>query len=202
MPRVFLTFDDGPNEPYTSAVLDTLQRYAAKATFFLCGANVEYYPDTARKILAAGHAIGNHSYSHAWRNIVSESLLNEVIRTDRILQQVLGLRTRLMRAPWGKMRPIVRRQLAHDRYQIFGWDIMAYDWWRPSAEYIARRVIERAHDGAIVLLHDGDRITHGSDRSPTVKALPIILDALQKQGYVFERLEEQAVPQRPASSPA
>jgi peptidoglycan/xylan/chitin deacetylase (PgdA/CDA1 family) len=184
---IYLTFDDGPLQPYLSEALAILEQFQAKATFFVCGINIERQPSLARQIVEAGHAIGNHSYSHSLIKTLSGNLLEEIERTGGLIKQSTGVDTKLYRSPWGITMPNLRRKLLAAGYKIYHWDIMALDWWQPSPQYIARRVIARIFPGAIVLLHLGDQTRKG-DRENTVRALPIILKELNDQGYSFASL--------------
>lgn len=186
---IYLTFDDGPNEPYTSEILERLKKYGAQATFFVCGRNVERDPQALKNIAAAGQAIGNHGYSHSWLKILWPRLLfKEFMRTHEIIAKTIGRKTDLVRAPWGMMPKSSRWRLAAQNYRIFSWDIAPYDWWQPSAAYIARSTVRQAFDGCVVLLHDGQKTQTGKSRANTVAALDILIPALQKEGYVFKSL--------------
>jgi peptidoglycan/xylan/chitin deacetylase (PgdA/CDA1 family) len=185
---IYLTFDDGPSEPYTSEILDCLSRYQAKATFFVCGRNVEKEPESLKKVFAAGHSIGNHAYSHSWLQIFGPDLYYEFKLTEKIITETIGVKPKLIRAPWGKMRGSVKRKLLDEDYRIANWDIAPYDWWQPPVWYIARSIIHRAFDGGIILLHDGQKTQRNKSRKNTVAALSIIIPTLQKEGYEFKGL--------------
>lgn len=191
----YLTFDDGPNEPYTSQILEILKSRGASATFFLCGKNAERQPDMPAKILAAGCAIGSHAYSHSWLKVFSAGLYDEIAQTAAILEKVVAKNTggtapvRLARAPWGLMRWDVRRKLLAAGFKIFHWDIAAYDWWQPKPAYIAAKIIREIRPGAVILLHDGEKTLPNRSRANTVAALPLIIDGLRAKGYRFEVLK-------------
>ncbi len=184
---IYLTFDDGPLQPYLSDALAILDQFQAKATFFVCGRNIEQDPGLAKQIIQAGHAIGNHTYSHSFIKTLSGNLTQEIERTAALIRQGAGIDTKLYRSPWGITMPNLRRKLLARGYQIFHWDIMAFDWWQLSPQYIAKRVIAQAFPGAIVLLHLGNKTGMGN-RENTVQALPIVLKELGAQGYNFESL--------------
>lgn len=184
---IYLTFDDGPNEPYTSDLLRVLAEHDARATFFLCGRNIQRYPNSVKAIADAGNGVGIHSYYHNFWRALMGMMMAEAKRTCTLIYEATGIDTRLYRSPWGITMPWLARRLSRAGYKIFHWDIMAFDWLCPPAEYIARRVIDRAFPGAIVLLHDGNGVSTG-DRSNTVTATKIILEALGKEGYRFKAL--------------
>jgi peptidoglycan/xylan/chitin deacetylase (PgdA/CDA1 family) len=184
---IFLTFDDGPNEPYTSQILDILAANKTKATFFVCGKNIEKTPEALQRIAAAGHSIGIHSYSHNLGKVLKGDLIEEIETTRKLIYRYTNINTRLYRSPWGITRPKLKQQLSQQHYRLIHWDIMAFDWWKSAPEYISRHIIRRAFSGAIVLLHDGNGIKKGN-RANTVAALPIILETLSKQGYTFTSL--------------
>ena len=193
--KLYLTFDDGPNPPHTREILQILKSNAAGATFFVCGKNAERHPETVKKILEQGHALGNHSYSHARKNIFRGAIYDDFLRADSVLVKIAGevgasqsAPPRLARAPWGKIRGSAKKKLEALGFQFFGWDLHAYDWWQPSAQWMAKRIISRARPGAIILLHDGKETESGVSRSRTSQALKIFLPALARQGYVFEKL--------------
>jgi peptidoglycan/xylan/chitin deacetylase (PgdA/CDA1 family) len=184
---IFLTFDDGPNEPYTSQILDVLSASQIKATFFVCGKNIEKNPVVLQRIAAAGHAIGIHSYSHNLSKVLKGDLIEEVKLTRDLIRRYTNIDTKLCRSPWGITRSKLKDQLSEQGYKLIEWDIMAFDWWKPTPEYIAKRVIKKAFSGAIILLHDGNGIKKGN-RANTVAALPIILKTLSEEGYIFASL--------------
>lgn len=188
MSDVFLTFDDGPNQPYTSEILRILKHYGAYATFFICGKNAEADPDSVRAIAAAGHAVGNHAYSHSWLKIFSDSLLAEFEKTNDILEKLTGNKIRLIRPPWGLIKKSVKINLEQRGFRVVNWDAAGYDWWQPPAGYIAKKIIRQTHSGRVILLHDGQKTNHGKNRAQTVLALPIIIEALQKEGFNFKPL--------------
>ena len=189
MKNIFLTFDDGPNEPYTSQILGILKKFNVKASFFVCGKNVEYYPRIARKIVEDGHVIGNHTYSHSYIPAILGLELGEIQKTDRIIFQVCGVRTRYVRLPWGHARPWLRRDLTTHGYKLFLWHVDARDWKRPDFHLLAKRITQKSKPNSIILLHNGEKTRHGADRSQTVRALPIILTNLKKEGYAFETID-------------
>lgn len=187
--RVFLTFDDGPNDPITTQILDILKEFGVKATFFLCGKCVELFPQIAIRIKEEGHVIGNHTYSHKRRNFLLLRLFSkEVEKAAKIIKGTTGVETLLFRPPWGFMRTRLRRYLGENGYQIILWDIDTKDWKRISAENIINNILSKIRPGSIVLLHDGDQTKLKANRSQTIFALPMIIRNLINQGYTFEKI--------------
>lgn len=185
---IFLTYDDGPNEPYTSELLKVLADNNAKATFFVCGKNIDKHPESIKSESAQGHAIGIHTYSHSKTKVAFGRLEDEIKETSNLIEKYTGMRTKLYRSPWGVTMPWLRKKLIAQGYKIFRWDIDAYDWWQPPASYIAKSIIKHAFPGAIILLHDGNQI-FGGNRSKTVEASKILIPELKKQGYEFMTLD-------------
>ncbi|MFH0802864.1 MAG: polysaccharide deacetylase family protein [bacterium] len=178
---IALTFDDGPQEPYTSQILNILKSLQVRATFFLIGAKAEKFPGLARRIYAEGHAIGNHTFSHA--NLLMkahEGVIGEVKRGEEAIFRATGVSCKIFRPPHGFKNTEVIRACQRRGLTVVGWSEMASDWNEKNPDVIVSKIIERAQNGAIVLLHDG-----GGDRSRTVEALPEIIMSLQEQGYRF-----------------
>jgi len=189
--KVALTFDDGPNEPYTSEILKILKDNNILATFFLMGENVETYPEAARAIVAAGHTIGNHSYDH--RDLLSRTnvqVRTEILKTEKIIQDTTGVKTTLFRPPYGDKDALTVQQTRKLGYVMVEWSVSAEDWRKPGPRAIVHHVMKNVRNGGIILMHDGDKWRHGSDRSQTVQALPIIIAQLRQQGYEFVTIPE------------
>ncbi|MFH1169186.1 MAG: polysaccharide deacetylase family protein, partial [Chloroflexota bacterium] len=196
---VALTFDDGPNEPYTSEILDILASYNIKATFFLIGQNVELYPQTARLIAAEGNVIGNHSYSHLANHALTEYGARDLIKAQQVIFNVTGVTPHLYCPPHGKKSPWEMYAAKEAGLIEVTWSVSANDqhilafWGEPSPEAFAREIASRSKPGGIILLHDGYGTSHGtakSDTSLTVKALPLIIEQLQAEGYSFVTVPE------------
>ena len=183
---VALTFDDGPNEPYTSEILDVLDRYDIKATFFEVATNVEYYPQSTERIAAEGHALGNHSYDHSRLATAVDFRYREVDRAQAVFQAVAGIEPTLFRPPAGIHTPWQMKKVGGQKMVAVNWDAEGLDWQKDAtADSITQRVLGETKPGSIILLHDGDEIRHGTDRSQTVKALPRIIEGLEDRGYHF-----------------
>lgn len=190
---VALSFDDGPNEPYTSEVLKILDENSVKATFFVTGKNAEYYPGTVKEIVRRGHVIANHSYSHSYRLPfeTSRKIQQDVTKTENIICGLTGLRTGLFRPPHGLRTPWFLKAVKGLNYNIITWSDMTDDYDPDdSPQEISKDIIKNARPGGIIDLHDGKNLNHGIDRSNMVKALPMIIGQLKKEGYSFVTLPD------------
>lgn len=182
-PYVAITFDDGPNEPYTSEILAVLKRYHVRATFFLIGENALTYPGTVRKILADGNEIGNHTFSHP--HLPDErgsAILWQIDHTEDVLDQISGVRPIWFRPPYGFRDPRLFPKTHREGLRVVEWSNMPRDWTRPGTKVIVKRTLEHLKPGDIILLHDGDNTIHGGDRSQTVAALPAIIQGIEARG--------------------
>lgn len=177
--QIALTFDDGPNDPHTLRLLDVLARSEAKATFFLIGKYVRQRPDIARAIAAAGHEIGNHTYSHPNLIFVSAARLRQELEDcNKAIEDALGISVSLFRPPFGGRRPNVLRTAGALGLKPVMWSITGYDWNAKSADFILGKVRPGLESGRgeIVLLHDGGHLGFGADRSYTVEATRKLLE--------------------------
>lgn len=190
-PVVALTFDDGPS-PHTAEVLDILARSQVKATFFVIGQNVERHPDLARRIVAEGHAIGNHTYSHPlWAAAETPGrVAQELDDAAAAIQEATGIYPTLFRPPHGWRSPWMVH-LAHRKdYLVVTWSVSPDDWRRPSPQVVVGRVLRQVQPGAIILLHDGLETRASPPMQNTVDALPAIIERLVAQGYRFVTIPE------------
>ena len=184
--KIALTFDDGPHKEYTAEILDILDEFGIKATFFVVGSNCEAYPDLVCRAIASGHEIGNHTYSHPHlTGIAEETLTREVERTESVLYTLGEYRTRLFRPPEGVYSKTVSKTIAAFGYIPVLWTVDTEDWRLPSAKTIADRVLRSTEPGVIILCHD-----YVSGKSNTPDALRIFIPELLHQGYVFVTVSE------------
>lgn len=182
---VALTFDDGPHPDRTPRVLDILKKHGAQATFFVVGKNAEAHPEIIRRIVAEGHLIGNHTYSHSNRfPWMAESVMKEEIHwCDVVLEKITGRRPTLFRPPFGVSNPSLAKALRRDFRTIVGWDIRSLDTIeRWSRERVFERVRRRLRPGSVVLLHD--------DRAGSDTLVEMILNHLEQNDYKVERFDK------------
>ena len=184
---VALTFDDGPG-PDTDAILDTLGERNLRAAFFVVGRQVERYPSIARRIVAEGHEIGNHSLSHP--HFLSQSSARtrvELARTQRIIEDATGVTPSFARPPYGVKTPSYFTATRALGLRIVQWSVAGFDWRSLTAERVASHVLRGARPGAIVLLHDAD--SEGKrDRRATTASIPIIADGVHARGLSVDPL--------------
>ncbi|MEV4017456.1 polysaccharide deacetylase family protein [Nonomuraea angiospora] len=171
---VALTFDDGPG-PYTDTLLAYLAAYHASATFFVVGSNVVRYPRVLRRTVAAGHEIGNHTWSHPDLTRLSPARVRSQLgRTDQAIRAVTGVVPRLVRPPYGALNATVRRQTGRP---MVLWSVDTLDWRFRSSATVARRALRSVRPGSVILFHD----IHPT----TVRAIPRVLRKLAARGYRF-----------------
>ncbi len=181
-PQIALTFDDGPDDTYTPAVLDILAEHDVRATFFLIGSRVEEMPEMARRVVEEGHALGHHGYHHVRYSALSRAQIHtDLTRGDDAFYRATGQRTRIFRPPYGSMDPASVRAVIDRGYRVILWSIDSRDWQGPGRDRIRNTVLNAVHDGAIVLFHSGGG--PGQDLSGTIEALPEIIDELRRRGY-------------------
>ncbi len=182
--EIALTFDDGPSNE-TPRFLDALDALGVKASFFVCGENVERRPGIARAIVEAGHAIGNHSFSHPMLPVCSATRVREELRrTQDAIEDATGRRTAVFRPPYGLRSPALNRAFAETGLTGVHWTVIGFDW-KWNAARIARRVLAHASGRAIVCLHDGHATRPIADRSETLQAVQTIVPKLRDCGYRF-----------------
>lgn len=198
---VALTYDDGPNPPYTNAIVDVLHREQVRATFFVVGQAVQAYPSVVRLEAREGDAIGNHTWAHDHLVLDDSASLRETLeRTDRAIFAATGTHTKIMRPPYGGRDWLVLGEVRKLGYTPVMWSVpLANDWEYPPANVIADRVLRYVGDGSIIVLHDGNRgilcsrthqPPHVCDRSADVDATRLIVQALKRQGYRFVTIPE------------
>lgn len=181
-----LTYDDGPNDPYTPRLLDVLAKHGARATFFLVGQFVEARPRIARAVVEAGHAIGNHTYSHPHLIFLSPSRLrDELERATRAIEDATGITPKLFRPPFGWRLPGTFSIVREYGMTPVMWRVICFDWSARSCESIVRKAVSKIKGGDVILLHDGGHRKLGTDRSFSVQATDEILRRYKGEGYEF-----------------
>lgn len=175
---IALTFDDGPSQ-YSDAILDILKQKGAVATFFDVGNQAANYPNVEKRMYQEGHQVASHSNTHAQlTTLPKQALRDELTAGLSSIANASGVNTKVLRAPYGDFSAQQWKDAGDLISMNVLWDIDTLDWKQPGAEAIRNAVLDNAHNGAIVLMHDG-----GGDRSQDIAALPGIIDGLKAQGY-------------------
>jgi peptidoglycan/xylan/chitin deacetylase (PgdA/CDA1 family) len=186
---IALTFDDGPNPPYTGRILDVLERYGVPATFFCVGLHASAHTEELARMTEAGHGLANHTWSHPFLGDLSpQELVVQLERTDEAIATATGVEggRRKFRPPYGSRTPeILDRLAADDDTTVVLWDVDTEDWAMPGSDVITRNVLTQARPGSIALMHDG-----GGDRSQTAEALPAIIEGLLADDYRFALVDD------------
>jgi peptidoglycan/xylan/chitin deacetylase (PgdA/CDA1 family) len=187
---VALTFDDGPNEPFTSQIADYLNQQGIRATFFQVGRCVQRQPAATRALAQAGHLIGNHSYSHTftrcWRR---NDIWDQVVRAQEVFARHLGRQPALYRPPWLARTPALFEVLRERSLQPVSGDFChSLEVFQPSAARIARGALAKVRPGSIIIFHDGYDDKR-ADRGSTVAAVKLVVEALLARGYRFETVD-------------
>jgi peptidoglycan/xylan/chitin deacetylase (PgdA/CDA1 family) len=180
---VALTYDDGPHPIYTPQLLDILDRYNVKATFFMVGKSMEEYPDIVRDAVKRGHVIGNHTFTHP-HNIELDTqaqMIRELDSCEQVIERLTGGRAHLFRPPRGLVDGSVFTIANEEGYKTILWTVCADHHDAPTPELMAQRVLRHARPGAIILAHDGSFPTRWKD----VAATPLLIEGLRKRGYRF-----------------
>jgi peptidoglycan/xylan/chitin deacetylase (PgdA/CDA1 family) len=186
--EIALSFDDGPHPRLTPVILDILAEYGIKATFFMVGENVGYYPDAARAVVEAGHEIGNHTFSHRRFGRMNEAdMRREIVSCEEAIASLTESPVRFIRPPEGEMSDTVRQVAGSLNYRIVLWDVDTRDWAHTPPDAIARHILDTVQAGDIILMHD-----FIGYNSPTPEALRTVIPALLERGYRFVTVGELA----------
>jgi len=179
--RIALTFDDGPTPGVTDRILDELQRYGLQATFFMIGERIAAAPDLALRVLAEGHEVGNHTFTHPKLTTLSDRQFEAEIRaTEEIMAKVLNHRAGWFRPPYGELRQNQAHLLARKSLGIVLWSVDSEDWSQPGEAQIAGKILDQTKPGSIILCHD---------KGPqTANALRETLDRLLERDFQFATL--------------
>jgi chitin deacetylase len=182
---IALTFDDGPWPNTTGQVLDFLKKNNLKATFFVVGRQVQQYPQLAKRIVAEGHAIANHTWSHQYHRYNSVGAATEIDKTADLVYKLTGVKTNLFRPPGGILNNGLAAYAQQKKYAVVMWSADSLDWRHNNPQVLRDRILKEASAGGIVLMHDG-----GGNRAKTIQALPLVIAELKKRGYKFVTVPE------------
>jgi peptidoglycan/xylan/chitin deacetylase (PgdA/CDA1 family) len=204
--QIALTYDDGPNDPHTLKLLEVLAKHNVRATFFMIGRYVRQRPDIARAVAEAGHAIGNHTFTHPLLIFKSAAETRaELVACQQALQDAIGEPAKLFRPPFGGRRPATLRIARSLGLQPVMWNVTGYDWNAPPAAAIEKKVARQirgpqrarfwpagveTRGGDVILLHDGGHRALGANRAQTVIATDNLIRRYRDQGYEFVTVEE------------
>ena len=179
--KIALTFDDGPHPRYTERILNILEKYNIKATFFVIGVNIQNYPAPLKKAHAAGHEIGNHSFSHDNENdLNSKNAIVEMQRCQELIEKELGIVSKVFRPPRGVCNSDVINAAKSLGYSVALWSIDTLDWKGTSPQLIVNAVEKQISGGDIILMHD-----YTSLKNTTCDALEIMIPRLLARGFEF-----------------
>jgi peptidoglycan-N-acetylglucosamine deacetylase len=186
--QVALTFDDGPDPTWTSAILEQLAAYGVPATFFVLGSASERWPELVQAMVAGGHRVQNHSWTHPDLTTLSnDGILGQLSGTADVIQSLVGYRPACWRPPYGAVDGRVEEMAASLGFNRVMWNVSPNDYLRPPPDVLADSVVARAAQlggaGMVVVLHDG-----GGNRANTAAALPGMIEGLSAAGYSFVAL--------------
>jgi len=177
---IAFTFDDGPNSKTTNKLLDNLDKYNARVTFFVVGNRVKTYEDTLKRAYNMGNLIGSHTYNH--KNLFElddNQIVDEIKKTNDVIKEVTGSDTLYLRPPYGNTNKNIKNLV--NMYNIL-WDLDTEDWKYKDKFKIAKYIIDNAHDGGIILLHDL--------YETSIDGALLAMEELSKNGYAFVTIEE------------
>jgi peptidoglycan/xylan/chitin deacetylase (PgdA/CDA1 family) len=189
--KIALTYDDGPNDPYTLLLLEVLAKHDVHATFFFIGRYVRQRPEIVRAIANTGHIIGNHTFTHP--NLIFQSAADtrrELSDCRAAVHDAIGEHSNLFRPPFGGRRPATLRIARALGLEPIMWNVTGYDWNAPPAAVIERKVARQMRGGDLILLHDGGHKQMGADRAQTVIATDHLITRYKSEGYEFVTISE------------
>ncbi|MEH7335233.1 DUF4309 domain-containing protein [Neobacillus drentensis] len=183
--RVALTFDDGPDASIISAIIDILDKYKVTGNFFFVGSNVEKHPDVVKKAYENGNLILNHSYSHVdLTKLNNQEIQSQLEKTEDAIAAIIGARPAILRPPYGETNNQVADIAQQEGYSIVIWSIDTLDWSQKEASNIVKNVVDNVRNGEIILMHSTP------EQTETKKALPIIIEELQKKNFEIVGLDK------------
>lgn len=185
--NLYLTFDDGPSSEYTPRLLDLLQQYDIKVSFFVVGRAAEKHPEIIHRMKEEGHFIGLHSLEHCSAYLMTPQRTKKDFAESLQILRRLDIEPRGYRPPWGHQTPWSRKEAERQDLEIMLWDVMAEDWRKnTTSEEIAGKLWERVTPESIICLHDG-RCGQAPERM--IDALEIVLPRWIERGYQFKRMD-------------
>src|ERR1039457_762997 len=193
--EIALTIDDGPDPIVTPQVLDLLDRYGAKATFFCIGAKAAQYPDLCREIVRRGHAVENHSqhHRHNFSLLGSAGFTREIKAAQQTLTAITDQQPRFFRAPAGLRNPLLEPVLARFGLRFASWSVRGFDTCTGDAQKVKNRLLRGLYPGAILLMHDGNAARTAAGQPVILEALPAVLESAANTGLRFVTLRSAAL---------
>jgi peptidoglycan/xylan/chitin deacetylase (PgdA/CDA1 family) len=189
--QLALTYDDGPNDPHTLRLLGVLAKHEVRATFFLIGRYVQQRPEIAREIAKAGHAVGNHTFTHPLLIFKSAAEIRQQLSDCRAtLEDAVGQHSNLFRPPFGGRRPAALRIARELGFTPIMWSVTGFDWNAPPSAVIEQKVANQIRGGDVILLHDGGHKHMGADRSQTVQATDELIKRYKDAAYDFATIPQ------------
>jgi peptidoglycan/xylan/chitin deacetylase (PgdA/CDA1 family) len=186
-----LTFDDGPYPPYTDRLLNVLKEKKVHATFFLVAEQAQRHPELVKRALAEGHTVGLHAFRHRdFLKLTEEERQNDLAQGKKVLHSITAKEPVYWRPPHGFRDFSVMEVAAAQKLTVVNWSVIPRDWTGIGKQEIQSRVMDKAENGSIVLLHDGDSPFYKASRQPTVDAVALLIDSLREKGYHLVSLEE------------
>lgn len=184
--KIALTFDDGPHYKYTDRILDILESYGVKATFFVIGANAERYPEKVKRIVSDGHEIGNHTYSHPHlKSISDEELQAEIKKASDVIGKITDKTPILFRPPEGFCGKNIANVAKKCGCSVILWSHDTRDWAHTPSGEISKKILDGVKGGDIILFHD-----FITPDTPTPDALQTVIPVLKERGYEFLTVSE------------
>ena len=178
--KIALTFDDGPHPIYTPELLEGLKERGVVATFFVTGANATLYPELIAQMQEDGHVVGNHTYHHVQLSSVGEEIfIQELKETNRVLEGILEEEVVYVRPPFGDWAKSIEQEI--NMFPVL-WDIDPLDWCTGNSNQIVKRVLDKAEENSIILMHD--------EYAASVEAALEIIDNLKAHGYEFVTVDQ------------
>ncbi|WP_051221106.1 polysaccharide deacetylase family protein [Eremococcus coleocola] len=176
--QVSLTFDDGPNDEFTPQLLDVMNKYGVKGTFFLMGAYVDEYPEMTKRIVDEGHYLGNHTYNHFdLHDLTDEEVKTQFEWTNMAIEEATGTRPKMYRMPFGGGGERVYNLMADSGMESILWNLDSLDWKTQDRDMIVEEVMNDLQEHSLILMHDTNQAT--------VDAIDILIPKLQEMGYEF-----------------
>ncbi len=181
--NIYLSFDDGPHPEISPWILETLKFYKAKATFFYTGKNSLLHPKIIKRIIAEGHSLGNHTFTHAdgWK-ISHKKYLKEIYLTQEVLQKQ-GVRSQLFRPPYGRIPPLLIKNISKN-HKIIMWTYLSGDFSQNlKPKEVVEKLIKKIHPGDIIVMHESEKAFKNLQQ-----ILPPLLEQLSKKGFEFKEI--------------